>query len=80
MSGVISLPTLHVTARGEMERMGALKRGTLFRSAVDVLKRAGAPMTAREITDAMIAGKGVTATPKQVRDLQGGVTAQYRGS
>jgi hypothetical protein len=25
------------------------KRGTLFRSAVDVLRRAGTPMTAREI-------------------------------
>jgi hypothetical protein len=25
------------------------KRGTLFRSAVDVLQRAGNPMTAREI-------------------------------
>jgi len=39
------------------------KRGTLFRSAVDALRRSGAPMTAREITDAMIAAKGVAATP-----------------
>jgi|NGEPerStandDraft_6_1074524.scaffolds.fasta_scaffold272314_2 hypothetical protein len=27
------------------------KRGTLFRSAVDVLRRAATPMTAREIAD-----------------------------
>jgi hypothetical protein len=54
------------------------RRGTLFRSAVDALRRAGTPMTAREITDAMIAAKGVAATPKQVRDLQGGVTASLR--
>jgi hypothetical protein len=37
-------------------------------------------MTAREITDAMIADKGGTATPKQVRDLQDGVDRQYQGS
>jgi hypothetical protein len=35
-------------------------------------------MTAREITAALIAGKGVTATPSQARDLQGGVMASLR--
>jgi hypothetical protein len=30
-----------------------------------------APMTAREITEALIATKGATAFPKQVRNLQG---------
>src|SRR6267143_1227948 len=33
------------------------KRGTLFRSAVDVMRRAGAPMTAREIANRMVADK-----------------------
>src|SRR3984893_812945 len=33
------------------------KRGTLFRSVVDVLRRAATPMTAREIADALIADK-----------------------
>src|ERR1700716_487952 len=33
------------------------KRGTLFRSAVDVMRRAGTPMTAREIADRMVADK-----------------------
>jgi hypothetical protein len=33
------------------------KRGTLFRSAVDVMRRAEAPLTAREISQALIAAK-----------------------
>jgi hypothetical protein len=33
------------------------KRGTMFRSAVDVMRRAGRPMTAREIADALVAEK-----------------------
>src|SRR5467141_5330033 len=33
------------------------KRGTLFRSAVDVMRRAATPMTAREIADKMVAAK-----------------------
>jgi hypothetical protein len=41
------------------------KRGTLFRIAMDVMRRAGAPMTAR------IAGEAVPATRKQFNDLQG---------
>src|SRR5258708_16741922 len=41
------------------------KRGTLFRSAVDVLRRAGAPMTAREIAQAPITAKTPPAPPKQ---------------
>ena len=41
------------------------KRGTLFRSAVDVLRRAGNTMTAREIAETLIAGKAVPATRKQ---------------
>jgi hypothetical protein len=38
------------------------KRRTLFRSAVDVLRRAEAPMTAQEIAQALIADKAVPAT------------------
>jgi hypothetical protein len=38
------------------------KRGTLFRSAVDVMRRAGTPMTAREIADALVADKAPQAT------------------
>jgi hypothetical protein len=54
------------------------KRGTLFRSAVNVVQRAQAPMTAREITDALIADKAVPATRKQFIDLQAAVLAGLR--
>jgi hypothetical protein len=54
------------------------KRGTLFRSAIDVLRRAAAPMTAREIADALIAGKTPQATRKQAVDLQAAILAALR--
>src|SRR6202163_1165743 len=54
------------------------KRGTLFRSAVDVLRRAGAPMTAREIADTLIADKAPQATRKQAIDLQAAILAALR--
>jgi hypothetical protein len=54
------------------------KRGALFRSAVDVLRRAQAPMTAREIADAMIADKAPQATRKQAIDLQAAILAALR--
>lgn len=43
------------------------KRGTLFREALDVLRKATAPMTCREITDAVLAGKGITDADKRQR-------------
>jgi hypothetical protein len=55
-----------------------VQRGTLFRSAVDVLRRAETPMTAREIADALVAGKAVPATRKQFVDLQAAVLAALR--
>ena len=54
------------------------KRGTLFRSAVDVMRRAGTPMTAREIADALVADKAPQATRKQFKDLQAAVLASLR--
>jgi hypothetical protein len=54
------------------------KRGTLFRSAVDVLRRAAVPMTAREIAEAMIADRAPQATRKQAIDLQAAVLAALR--
>src|SRR6202165_2540693 len=54
------------------------KRGTLFRSAVDVMRRAGVPMTAREIADALIAGKAPQATRKQAMDVQAAILAALR--
>jgi hypothetical protein len=54
------------------------KRGTLYRSAVDVLRRAGTPMTARQIADAMLAGKTPEPTRKQVATVQAAVLAALR--
>ena len=54
------------------------KRGTLYRSAVDVLRRAQAPMTAREIADALLAGKTPQATRKQIMDVQAAILAALR--
>jgi hypothetical protein len=58
-----------------------LIRGSFFKLThypVDVLRRAGAPMTAREIAEALIAGKAVPATRKQFKDLQAAVLAALR--
>jgi hypothetical protein len=54
------------------------KRGTLFRSAVDVLRRAAAPMTAREIAEALIADKAPQAARKQAIDLQAAILVALR--
>src|SRR3982074_1047461 len=54
------------------------KRGTRFGSAVDVLRQAQAPMTAREIADTLIAGKAPQATRKQAVDLQAAILAALR--
>jgi hypothetical protein len=54
------------------------KRGTLFRSAVDVLRRGGTPMTAREIADTLIADKAPQATRKQAIDLQAAILVALR--
>jgi hypothetical protein len=54
------------------------KRGTLFRSAVDVLRRAAVPMTARKIAETLIAGKAPEASRKQSKDLQAAILAALR--
>jgi hypothetical protein len=54
------------------------KRGTLFRSAVDVMRLAGVPMTARQIADALIAEKAPQATRKQAIDIQAAILAALR--
>jgi hypothetical protein len=52
------------------------RRGTLFRSALDVMRKTGQPLTVREIVDQMLAAKGI-ASPRtdQVRGLQAAVLA-----
>jgi hypothetical protein len=43
-----------------------------------VLRRAGTPMTAREIADVLIADKAPQATRKQAIDLQAAILAALR--
>jgi hypothetical protein len=54
------------------------KRGTLYRNAIDVLRRATAPMTTNELAQALIAGKKPAATQKQFADLQAAILAALR--
>jgi hypothetical protein len=54
------------------------KRGTLFRSAVEVLRRAGTPMTAREIADTLVVGQAPQASRKQAIDLQAAIQVALR--
>jgi hypothetical protein len=53
------------------------KRGTLFRSAIDMLLRSGTSMTAREITDAVRDGFR-QSTRKQAIDVQAAILALMR--
>jgi hypothetical protein len=53
-------------------------RGTLLRSAVDCSGGLALPVTAREIAEALIAGKAVPATRKQFKDLQAAILAALR--
>jgi hypothetical protein len=54
------------------------KRGTMFRSAVDAMRRAGRPMTCREITDAVLEGKTPKPTRKQEIDVQAAIHVALR--
>src|SRR5258708_15554702 len=49
------------------------KRGTLFRSAVDVLRRAASPMTTREVAGALITRTAGQADPQQTQDLHAAI-------
>ncbi|MDE2228962.1 MAG: hypothetical protein KGL11_07980 [Alphaproteobacteria bacterium] len=54
------------------------KKGEMFRHAIDVLRRASGPMTAREITEALLRSCGVEPDTKSVRSLFGGVQGSLR--
>jgi hypothetical protein len=65
-----------ISARRRVQGNPWFKRGTLFRQALDVLRGATEPMTTKEITDAVLASKGITdAAEKQHADLQAGIRA-----
>jgi hypothetical protein len=66
--------TRRIAVRRRVRANPWFERGDQYRCALDVLRKATAPLTAREIVLAMLAAKGVTdATPLQIRNLVGGV-------
>jgi hypothetical protein len=54
------------------------KRGTLYRAALDVLRQAEKPLTAREMMLALLEGKEPQASRKQELDLQAAILATMR--
>jgi hypothetical protein len=54
------------------------KRGALYRAVIDTLRRSAVPMTTREITDALLAGKKPEATRHQAMVLQAAILAALR--
>lgn len=49
------------------------KRGTLFREALDALRKAAVPMTVREITDAVLTAKKITANKRQWQGIEAAI-------
>jgi hypothetical protein len=68
-----------IAARRTYKANPWFKRGTLFRSALDVMRRTDEPLTVREIVDRMLAAKGI-ASPRidQVRGLQSAILASLQ--
>jgi hypothetical protein len=56
-----------ISARRRQKTNPWFKRGTLFREALGVLRTATVPMTVREVTDAVLAAKGITDADKRQR-------------
>lgn len=51
------------------------KRGTLFREALDVLRTATAPMTVREIVEAVLKAKDIIPDKRQWLGIEAGIRA-----
>jgi hypothetical protein len=65
-------PSYNVTriaARRRYKGNAWFNRGTILRHALDVLRKAQGPLTAREITGHMLAERGVEADAKPMRSL-----------
>jgi hypothetical protein len=58
-----------IAARRRYKGNGIFKRGTILRHALDTLRKAQGPLTAREITEHMLAGRGAQTDAKAMRSL-----------
>ena len=54
-----------ISARRRQRTNPWFKRGTLFREVLGVLRTAAQPMTVREVTEAVLAAKGITEADKR---------------
>ena len=61
--------TGRIAARRRYKGNGIFKRGAILQNALDVLRNAQGPLTAREITERLLADRGTTLTPKAMRSL-----------
>jgi hypothetical protein len=63
-----------ISARRRQKTNPWFKRGTLFREALDVLRKATGPLTVAEITAGVLAAKGIRdATDQQRRGVEAGI-------
>jgi hypothetical protein len=70
-----------ISARRRVQGNPWFKRGTLFRHAIDVLRKASAPMTVKEIAISLLTGNGIVdATAKQRADLEAGLRASLENN
>jgi len=69
-----------ISARRRQRTNPWFKRGTLFREALDALRKAAAPMTVREITDAVLTVKGITDADRRQRlGIEAGIRSTLEG-
>ncbi len=72
-----------IAVRRRNRSNGLFKRGTLFRAALDALRKAPGPLTTRELVEAMLAAKGgPEPSKKQLRGLfvaVQGIMRNYNG-
>jgi hypothetical protein len=64
-----------IAARRRQATNPWFKRGTLFREALGILRTATAPMTCREIVDAVLKAKSITADKRQWAGIEQGIRA-----
>jgi hypothetical protein len=63
-----------ISARRRQKTNPWFKRGTLFREALDVLRKAAGTLTVAEVTDGVLAAKGIKdATTAQRRGVEAGI-------
>jgi hypothetical protein len=63
-----------ISARRRQKTNPWFKRGTLFREALDALRKAARPLTVAEITDGVLAAKGIKdATARQRQGIEAGI-------